>query len=246
MGDRSASGTAGGVVPGYPGGAPAAPPSASPAGPPARPGRNGTPTSAQAQPAQAAPNGSAQETQAPDPAGPVDRREWVRQAVAKFERPLTQYAAHVLGGDVERARDLAQEVFLRLCDQDRAKVDGHLAEWLYTVCRNLAIDVKRKERRMRLLTEAQAQALADSCEAADPAPPDAAERDDSFSTVLRAMADLPDNQQEVIRLKFHHGMSYKQISQITNLTVTNVGFLIHTGLKALRRQLADGPSACGT
>lgn len=243
MGDRSASGTAGGVVPGYPGDTPAAPlPTDSFVGSPAHPGRNGTHASA---PAQAAPNGSAQEPSAPQPTGPVDRREWVRQAVAKFERPLTQYAAHVLGGDVERARDLAQEVFLRLCDQDRAKVDDHLAEWLYTVCRNLAIDVKRKERRMRLLTEAQAQALADSCEAADPAPAEAAERDDSFSTVLRAMADLPDNQQEVIRLKFHHGMSYKQISQITNLTVTNVGFLIHTGLKALRRQLADGPTACG-
>src|SRR5436305_1019074 len=83
--------TAGGVVPGYPGGAPAAPPSVSPVnpavGPPARPGRNGTPTSAPAQPA---PSGSAQEPQAPPPAaGPVDRREWVRQAVTKFERPLT-------------------------------------------------------------------------------------------------------------------------------------------------------------
>jgi RNA polymerase sigma-70 factor (ECF subfamily) len=49
----------------------------------------------------------------------------------------------------------------------------------------------------------------------------------------------------VIRLKFQHGMSYKQISQITHLTVTNVGFLIHTGLKTLRRQLTDGRPACG-
>ena len=179
-------------------------------------------------------NGAAAPVSPPPPA-PVDRREWVRQAVARYERPLTQYAAHILGGDVERARDLAQEAFLRLCDQDRAKVGTHVAEWLYTVCRNLAIDVKRKERRMRLLSEAQAE----SYEADEPQPADAAEREDSFSAVCRAMEDLPDNQQEVIRLKFQHGMSYKQISQITNLTATNVGFLIHTGLKTLRRQLAS-------
>ena len=57
------------------------------------------------------------------------------------------------------------------------------------------------------------------------------------------MSDLPDNQQECIRLKFQHGMSYKQISQITSLTVTNVGFLIHTGLKSVRRELSGDPTA---
>src|SRR5436305_811412 len=40
--------------------------------------------------------------------------EWVHQAVARYEKPLTQYAAHVLGEkDADRASDLAQEAFLR-------------------------------------------------------------------------------------------------------------------------------------
>ena len=172
------------------------------------------------------------------PPPPAERREWVRDAVAKYERPLTRYAAHLVG-EVDRARDLVQEAFLRLCDQDPAKVGTHVAEWLYTVCRNLSIDARRKERRMRLLTDAQANAQHDE----EPAPPDAIERDDAYVSVLRAMEDLPDNQQECIRLKFQHGLSYKQISEVTHLTVTNVGFLIHTGLKALRRQLADAGSS---
>jgi DNA-directed RNA polymerase specialized sigma24 family protein len=47
-------------------------------------------------------------------------------------------------------------------------------------------------------------------------------------------------------------MSYKQISQVTGLSVTNVGFLLHVALKALRRRLAgeDAPgrrqAKCGT
>ena len=48
------------------------------------------------------------------------------------------------------------------------------------------------------------------------------------------LARLPENQQEVIRLKFQQGLSYKEISSVTGLSVTNVGFLIHTGLKRLR------------
>ena len=46
--------------------------------------------------------------------------------------------------------------------------------------------------------------------------------------------ELPDNQQEVIRLKFQNDLSYREISEITGLSVSNVGFLLHVGIKRLR------------
>jgi RNA polymerase sigma-70 factor (ECF subfamily) len=49
---------------------------------------------------------------------------------------------------------------------------------------------------------------------------------------------LPPNQQEVVRLKFQHGFSYKEISRITELTVTNVGFLIHAAVTRMRAEFA--------
>ena len=45
----------------------------------------------------------------------------------------------------DSARDAVQETFARLCDDPPGDVNGHLAEWLYTVCRNLSIDARRKE-----------------------------------------------------------------------------------------------------
>ena len=160
--------------------------------------------------------------------------DWVRRAVARYERPLISYAAH-LGGDVERARDVVQETFVRLCAAGRADVEPRLAQWLFTVCRNLAIDVVRKERRMFFLSDSQAEGY----QSHEPGPSDAAEREDAVSSVLKSLSALPETQQEVIRLKFQHGLSYRQIGEILNLTVTNVGFLIHTGLKTLRQRLAD-------
>lgn len=65
-------------------------------------------------------------------------------------------------------------------------------------------------------------------------PPEQAEQTELAGHVLQMLARLPDNQQEVIRLKFQQGLSYKEISSVTGLSVTNVGFLIHTGLKRLR------------
>lgn len=165
--------------------------------------------------------------------------EFVRSALRQFERPLVGYAAHLLGGDAERARDVVQEAFFRLCAEPRDRVEPHVREWLYAVCRNLAIDIRRKERRMQLMTDAQVEGfVADS-----DAPVEAVEREDTLSHVAEVMRGLSDNQQEVVRLKFQHGMSYKQISQVTKLSVTNVGFLLHTALKALRQKLretADG------
>lgn len=161
--------------------------------------------------------------------------ELIRAALREFERPLVGYAAHLLGGDAERARDIVQEAFFRLCSEPPERVGPHLREWLYTVCRNLVIDVRRKEGRMRTMGETPVDTFASS----DTDPFQLIEDQDSFSKVQAAMQHLSANQQEVLRLKFQHGMSYKQISQVTALTVTNIGFLLHTALKSLRDRLGE-------
>jgi RNA polymerase sigma factor (sigma-70 family) len=163
---------------------------------------------------------------------PDDIHAWIRAAVSKYEQPLTSYALRMTG-DIERARDAVQETFLRLCREDRSKIEAHLAEWLYSVCRSRALDSQRKEKRMSAYSATQAGAP----EATAPAPHESVEQKESTGIMLETLANLPPNQQEVIRLKFQHGMSYREISRITSLSVTNVGFLIHTGLKTLRQRL---------
>src|SRR5438477_9643031 len=79
--------------------------------------------------------------------GRVAAEGWVAAAVSRYEGKLLVYARQILG-DAERARDVVQEVFARLCAANRASLDGHLVEWLYRVCRNRSLDVRRKEKRM--------------------------------------------------------------------------------------------------
>ena len=73
--------------------------------------------------------------------------DWIQTAMERHSGPLLRYA-NGLTGNAETARDVVQETFLRLCRAERGRVEGHLAAWLYTVCRNLALDVHRKERHM--------------------------------------------------------------------------------------------------
>ena len=159
------------------------------------------------------------------------KAEWVRATLERHEGSLLRYAASITG-DAERARDIVQETFMKLCGEDREKLDGRLTEWLFTVCRNRAIDVQRKEKRMTPLTEMDMETR----ESTEPSPSVAAEQRESTSSVLRFLESLPPNQREVIRLKFQSDLSYAEISRVTNLSLSNVGFLIHTGIKNLRRQ----------
>jgi len=154
---------------------------------------------------------------------------WIQASVARWESDLLRYARHLVG-DAERARDVVQETFLKLCRQDRELLDGHLVEWLFTVCRNGALDVRRKEQRMTTMTLDTAM---DSV-SLDPPPDSEVEQQDESNRLLKMMSGLPANQQEVLRLKFQHSLSYREISSITGLSETNVGFLIHVGIKRLR------------
>lgn len=158
--------------------------------------------------------------------------DWVRGILLRHEGDLTRYARKIVGDD-ERARDVVQETFLKLCAADRQELDGHLVEWLYTVCRNKALDVRRKEQRMTTLADETF-----SLKASPDLPPALlAERRDSAGQIFDMLDRLPANQQETIRLKFQNGLSYREISEVTGLSVSHVGVLIHNGLKALRGKL---------
>ena len=159
---------------------------------------------------------------------------WMRSVLERYEGRLTRYAARITG-DLESARDVTQETFLRLCAEEQAKVDGHLARWLFTVCRNRALDVRRKEGRMRTLSESGAI----TGKRAEPDPAQAIEGRERAGQVMQALAVLPENQQEVIRLRFQEGLSYKDIAAVSELTVTNVGYLIHTAIKKIRETLSE-------
>src|ERR1043166_2066557 len=70
----------------------------------------------------------------------------------RFERPLLQYATRILG-DSDRARDVVQETFVKLQTARRKQLDDAPAKWLFTVCRNGALNICRKEKRMTYLDQ---------------------------------------------------------------------------------------------
>ena len=164
----------------------------------------------------------------------IDQDKFVREALAEFESPLIGYAVGFLH-DVERARDVVQDTFIRLYQQDAEKVRHGLKTWLFTVCRNRALDVLRKEKRIVGLEEDEMAKLP----ATRRDPSERADIQERVGQVHEALSRLSENQREVILLKFEQGLSYQEINEVTGLSTGNVGFLLHAGLKRLRSILPD-------
>jgi len=160
---------------------------------------------------------------------PETREQFIEKALAEYESPLIGYAASILH-DLDRARDVVQDTFIRLCQQDPNKLRENVKTWLFTVCRNRSLDVLRKEKRVQPLDEVRWQRVAGT----GLQPDEQADRDEQMARVMRCLDRLSGNQREVILLKFQQGLSYQEIVEVTGLTSGNVGFLIHTGLKRLR------------
>ena len=156
--------------------------------------------------------------------------DWLERALREHEHALLSYATKLLG-DRERARDVVQDTFLRLCQQPRGKVNRGVKTWLFVTCRRRALDVRRKENRMHPV-----DSTPDRPDPADD-PAQRAEADERQRLIRERIAHLPERQQEVLHLKFGGGLSYREIAETTGLKSGYVGYLIHHGLKNLRDAL---------
>jgi RNA polymerase sigma-70 factor (ECF subfamily) len=155
--------------------------------------------------------------------------QFVERAMAEYESSLIGYATTILH-DIDRARDVVQDTFIRLCQQDIGKVSANLKSWLFTVCRNRALDLIRKDRHLQDIDDIQWQRFPSN----DATPDHHLEQNERLEQVMKYLDRLSPNQREVILLKFQQGLSYQEITKATGLSSGNVGFLIHTGLKRLR------------
>jgi RNA polymerase sigma factor (sigma-70 family) len=154
--------------------------------------------------------------------------EIIDLALERYERPLISYA-RTITNDLESARDAVQETFLRLSRQDIKALEPRLAPWLYFVCRNCALDHLRKI--VRFSTEPIDEEL--PAETANPAVEVAVAED--TERLKWMIAQLPQQQRELIHLKFEAGLAYKEIAETMCMSVSSVGVQLHTALQTLRR-----------
>ncbi len=155
----------------------------------------------------------------------------MKQVVNRHEARLVGYTRRFL--PLEEAREVVQESFLRAWRSEQSGKAVEIPPWLYKVCRNLALDRLKKEGRMQQFGEGDLDNIVDETLLT----PERLEQMEVIEAIRTCLKILSPKAQEALKLKFQEELSYKEISQIMNESVSNVGVLIHEGIKKLRQHL---------
>jgi RNA polymerase sigma-70 factor (ECF subfamily) len=153
--------------------------------------------------------------------------------VVPFKDKLYRFAFRIVGNAFD-AEDVLQEVMIKVWKKREylATVDNKEA-WCMTVTRNMAIDWIRSRKK-------STQDLETSYGVSDKAatPYEALEQKNIHTLVRESIKNLPQNQSEAIHLRDIEGYTYKEISDIMDVNVSQVKVLIFRGRQKLKQVLS--------
>ncbi|MGL4854041.1 MAG: RNA polymerase sigma factor, partial [Lentisphaeria bacterium] len=81
-----------------------------------------------------------------------DKGLWLEGLMIEYEQALLRYALGFCR-NIEQARDVVQDTFIKLYAMDRGRFSNGEKAWLYKVCRNRCFEILRKERRVVAMGE---------------------------------------------------------------------------------------------
>lgn len=157
----------------------------------------------------------------------------MRPIVERWQRPLINFFYRSLRS-VEASEDLAQTVFIRLYRaapsyEPRAK----FATFLFHIARRLLINEYRRQSRkpLEMVDPADLGGVSEGRETLD-----IMEIEEAFA---QALTTLPENHRTAILLFKQQEMSYEQIAEAMDATVTAVKSWIHRARVKLKEELRD-------
>ncbi len=137
--------------------------------------------------------------------------------------------------DAEAADDITAQVFERALDKVqtyRSEVRP-LANWLFGIARNAVRDHARAQKRRGWLS---LNVLIDQA-STDPRPEELAMRGETREQLRAAVAALGEREREIIALRFGGGLTNRAIAELTGMSESNVGVVLHRSIGRLRGML---------
>jgi RNA polymerase sigma-70 factor (ECF subfamily) len=165
------------------------------------------------------------------------------ELVEKYKQPVMNFVFRSLRDEIE-AEDLAQNVFLQAWkSRSRYRQTAKFSTWLFTIARNLCLnEIRRRSRHpAESIEEAHAehedQPRQQYEDKSQVAPPDKMLHRELAQKIEEALAGLPEAQRTAILLCRQDELSYEEIAEILDCSLSATKSLIHRGRETLKEKL---------
>lgn len=153
--------------------------------------------------------------------------------ILPFKDKIYRYALRLVGDEMD-AEDILQELYIRIWKRKEVYEGLENKEaWCMTVTRNLAIDSIRNSKKRQYTELSGAVGISDK----EKNPFEQLAQDDTQALLGEWLKKLPENQREAIHLREIEGMTYKEIAEITKMSLEQVKSNIFRGRIALKALL---------
>ncbi|MCI4668715.1 MAG: sigma-70 family RNA polymerase sigma factor [Bacteroidia bacterium] len=145
-----------------------------------------------------------------------------------FNELLTRYKSKVfttiylIVKDREIAEDLFQEVMIKVVRMIRSgkyNEEGKFLPWVVRIARNLAIDHFRKVQRNPIQNESADYDIFNSIQRAEPSSEEQIIKEENARYIRSLIQELPDKQREVLVMRTYGELSFKEIADITDVSI---------------------------
>jgi RNA polymerase sigma-70 factor, ECF subfamily len=165
------------------------------------------------------------------------------ELVEKYKQPVMNFVFRSLRDEIE-AEDLAQNVFLQVYkSRSRYKQTAKFSTWLFTIARNLCLNELRRRSRHpaesieETHAENEDQPRQQYEDKSQLAPPETLLQGELAQKIEEALAELPENQRSAILLCRQDDLSYEEIADILDCSLSATKSLIHRGRETLKERL---------
>ncbi|QNN42761.1 MULTISPECIES: RNA polymerase sigma factor [Pedobacter] len=147
---------------------------------------------------------------------------------------------YLLVKDQYLAEDIFQDAFIKVINtlrSGRYNEEGKFLPWVMRIAHNLVIDYFRKEKRTPIITSSDGMDVFNMLQFYDESAEDRMLRDQTHKDLKAMIHLLPDEQKEVLLMRHYADLSFKEIADLTDVSINTALGRMRYALSNLRKML---------
>ena len=170
----------------------------------------------------------------------IDGREAALEELVLRYKSKIYTSLYLLVKDSYLAEDLFQDTFIkviRTLKSGRYNDEGKFLPWVMRIAHNLVIDHYRKEKRTPVIVNGDGFDIFEVLQFYDESAEDRLIREQTYKDLRKLIQLLPDDQKEVLIMRHYGDMSFKEIADVTQVSINTALGRMRYALNNLRKMI---------